>query len=233
LNQGEFNPIPIPTARIISSTPDKPAAQAALTYARLSQDAYETNGVTAAGYRRESTVERNSGFAAAVFVKAQSGSVPKEIVIAYRGTEPTSGRDWATDIGANYMRPGGSVYPRQYAEALELYQSVRAANPEARIILTGHSLGGGLASYVGNQTAQPVVTFNAARNAFSEGGSGVNQTNFAVVTDFVGGPYMQSPAGSGSLPGRNYSLSGTPNQNSVLGAHGMDDVIAGLERAAQ
>ena len=233
LRQRDYNPIPIPKAQIISSTPDKPAAQAALTYARLSRDAYETNGVTADGYRRESTVERNSGFAAAVFVKAQPGSGAKEIVIAYRGTEPTSIRDWTTNVGANFMRPGGSVYPKQYAEALELYQSVRAVNPEARIILTGHSLGGGLASYVGNQTGQPAVTFNAARNAFSERGSGVSQTNFSIASDVVGDPYTQSFTGSGSLPGRNYSLSGTPNQSSIIGAHGMDGVIAGLERAAE
>ncbi|XVF64076.1 hypothetical protein PTKIN_Ptkin09bG0137900 [Pterospermum kingtungense] len=52
---------------------------------------------------------------------------PNLIVVAFRGTSPFSADDWRTDVDISWLR------------------KVLKQNPEARFILTGHSLGGALA----------------------------------------------------------------------------------------
>ncbi len=231
-----YNPIPAPIAKVVSSMPSQIVAKAALPYAQLSSDAYDTKSVTAKDYTRVSAVEKDSGFSASVFEKSLPNG-QKEIVIAYRGTEPTSIKDWVTDIGANYLNPKSAVFSKQYAEAMELYKETRKANPEARIVLTGHSLGGGLASYVSSETGQPAVTFNAARNDYAKVGDRSNQTNFSIVSDVVGDPNTTSFAGSGALPGQSYSLNSSPDQSSAIfgtiRAHSMESVISRIQEAAE
>jgi len=77
-----------------------------------------------------------SGFEAAAF---QNGN---EIVISFAGTYPG---DVAGDLAANFgLATGeGSI---QLKQAADYYLQIKAANPNATITLTGHSLGGGLAA---------------------------------------------------------------------------------------
>lgn len=80
-----------------------------------------------------------------------------EIVVAFRGTEPTD----LEDLGADACI-GLKVVPRRQADdARSFFDSVRQANPESRIVLTGHSLGGFLAKVVASQTGATAITFNA------------------------------------------------------------------------
>ena len=92
------------------------------------------------------------GFEAVAFKRGNN------IVISYAGTNPSDiTGDIAADIG---LATGfGSV---QLLQAAEYYLQVRAANPDATITFTGHSLGGGLAALIGVFFGKRAVTFDQA-----------------------------------------------------------------------
>lgn len=97
------------------------------------------------------TVPRKTGFYAQAFRKGTS------VVIAFAGTD-----DWddvITDVKAFF---GGR--PEQYQEALNFVARVTNDCPAevTSITLTGHSLGGGLASYAALHYKMPATIFNAA-----------------------------------------------------------------------
>lgn len=97
-----------------------------------------------------------TGFEAAAF---QNGT---SIVISFAGTydnplNPLTNPDLQADIG---LATGfGSA---QLVQAAEYYLQVKAANPDATITLTGHSLGGGLAALIGVFFGVPATTFDQA-----------------------------------------------------------------------
>jgi len=80
-----------------------------------------------------------------------------EVVIAYKGTKPTMLSDLRADAGITFY-----VEPVQMKEALRNTQRwLGGLRGVARISLTGHSLGGAIAQYVGSHTGKQFVTFNA------------------------------------------------------------------------
>ncbi len=94
-------------------------------------------------------IDPSTGFEAVSFIKGT------EIVISYAGTGTAI--DWAANIG---LATGyGSD---QLLQAAEYYLQVKAANPNANITFTGHSLGGGLAALMGVFFAKQAVTFDQA-----------------------------------------------------------------------
>jgi Ca2+-binding RTX toxin-like protein len=93
-----------------------------------------------------------AGFEAISF---QNGT---EIVISFAGTYD---KDITGDIAADIALATG-VVSDQLKQAAEYYLQVRAANPGATITLTGHSLGGGLASLMGVFFGEQAVTFDQA-----------------------------------------------------------------------
>jgi hypothetical protein len=78
-------------------------------------------------------------------------------VLAFAGTDPTSVSDW----GANAQQGLGGL-SSQHVQAIGLAQHLAAAVGSDNMVMTGHSLGGGLASTASVATDVPAVTFNAA-----------------------------------------------------------------------
>jgi hypothetical protein len=99
----------------------------------------------------EEHVTKPSGFEAGYFQRGD------EIVISFAGTEPSQPEDLLTDMALAQAKPA-----LQLKEAALYYCKVRADNPDAKITITGHSLGGGLASLIGVFFDEKAVTFNQA-----------------------------------------------------------------------
>jgi hypothetical protein len=101
----------------------------------------------------EMLLDPKSGFKAAMY--QSSFERPPKLVIAYAGTEDKK------DILAD-LRQGVGFKEKQYNEAMDLAKAVVNNTGKDSIDLTGHSLGGGLASAAAVVTGAKGYTFNAA-----------------------------------------------------------------------
>ncbi|GAA2743428.1 hypothetical protein GCM10009868_17160 [Terrabacter aerolatus] len=90
------------------------------------------------------------GFDAAVYRNADG-----RYVLAYAGTTTMS--DWRTNA-----EQGVGLPSEQHLRAIHLAQDVSRSVGAENMVITGHSLGGGLASTASIATDVPAVTFNAA-----------------------------------------------------------------------
>lgn len=140
------------------------AAVEAYPYAQMSNNAYADAGRYALG--PEFTTVRDVpndkiGFAYSLFERRSGGQL-REVIIAFRGTEFTSLRDWGL----------GNIMAAQNAEGLKLYESVRASTPaDVPVNVTGHSLGGGIATHVSLRHANvKTYIFNASPRFWKSGG---------------------------------------------------------------
>lgn len=114
---------------------------------------------------------------------AQQYSAGAEIVISYRGTDEFADRihGWPVALGG---------LPSQALQAAQFYQLIAGGiDPDPNIVLTGHSLGGGLAGFVGSIYGVGSVGFDhmpfewAAENLYVLAHS-------SVVLDFLGSPHI-------------------------------------------
>lgn len=176
--------------------PISQASLEALPFARLANAAYSTPDKTADGWRlkadwtavladalaisnpkamdRLARLGGRSGFSAAIYEKGG------RFVLTFRGTEGTSdASDWVTNVEqATGLRVGN-----QYDFALRI---VRAAQHQYGddLVLTGHSLGGGLAQYSAWKfPALRAITFNAAPIARTPSSAGNLPNVVNVVVD--------------------------------------------------
>jgi len=124
----------------------------AVERARLAADVYNTEGAPEGWTRLENRPNDSTGFYAAVYQSNIDGS----IVVAYRGTEPTTSGDW---FQANLPQGMGNGSP-QHAEAASFAREMQAKY--GNVEFTGHSLGGGLAATGAMATGGNATTFNAA-----------------------------------------------------------------------
>lgn len=92
---------------------------------------------------------QGSGFLAVVYGDGQGRHV-----LAYSGTDEN--KDWLTNFGQ-----GLGFETSQYNQAMALARQAKVAFGQDMVI-TGHSLGGGLAAAAAVATDTPAVTFNAA-----------------------------------------------------------------------
>lgn len=83
-------------------------------------------------------------------------SVTGEMVLSFRGTDDAKG-DLFNDIVQ-----GAGVTTDQYANALKLAETLNLNFPNKSITVTGHSLGGGLASIAALKLGTDAIIFNAA-----------------------------------------------------------------------
>lgn len=88
-------------------------------------------------WHRVASVESRSGLLIDVYADAHLLADSREMVIAYRGTDAASARDWRNNLALRE--------PPQYREAYRHIKALRTKYPNAKITATGHSLGGGIA----------------------------------------------------------------------------------------
>ena len=159
-----------PTAApVVVQSVDAQLAREVLDYALLSQAVYDLgtdkykapNGWEAVGLpglvcllnpKKAAFIDVESGFKVSTFVKG------KKLVVVFQGTNPNEAVDWTTDF---FTLKG--VKTAQYQEAL-LYAGkiIEQAGNNYDIVMAGHSLGGGLATYAALYYDKPAIVFNAA-----------------------------------------------------------------------
>ncbi|WP_404386993.1 WXG100 family type VII secretion target [Humibacillus xanthopallidus] len=98
------------------------------------------------------SLEGPGGFQAGIYRDADGG-----YVLAFAGTDPASVEDWGTNL-----QQGVGALSGQHGQAIGLAEQLSRAVGSDNVVLTGHSLGGGLASTASVATDLPAVTFNAA-----------------------------------------------------------------------
>lgn len=93
-----------------------------------------------------------SAFRARVYVKGEGAAA--QYVVSFRGS--TDASDWRANAQQALGLPSD-----QYARALMIAKAV-GRHPDANVTITGHSLGGGLASAAALASGRDAATFNAA-----------------------------------------------------------------------
>ncbi|MGK6354109.1 lipase family protein [Sphingomonas sp. DT-207] len=93
-----------------------------------------------------------SAFRARVYLSGEGASA--QYVVSFRGS--TDASDWKANAQQAVGLPSD-----QYARALMLAKAI-GRHPDANVTLTGHSLGGGLASAAALASGRDAATFNAA-----------------------------------------------------------------------
>lgn len=195
---------------------------------------------TAAGRADLINAAAKSGFNAEVY-RGPNG----DITIAYKGTTASLG-DLSTDYRAWKAQTPDQF--DQFSIAKELAILVKNKFQTSHIAVTGHSLGGALATYVGQQVPgiSKVVTFNPANFGILSAATraGTDQINIIVPRDWIGDPRVtSSPTGLGSLSGKTYSIDSTTTTPQsqlsiiegkwdpyvVVSTHALSGIIGGLK----
>ena len=96
-----------------------------------------------------------TGFSGTVFKDPVSG----EYIIAFRGTDDL--KDLAADFSDMLIDLNNRQFKSAMEFAIEQIKAILASDPNAKISLTGHSLGGSIAQFVAYKTGLKAVTFHA------------------------------------------------------------------------
>lgn len=140
------------------------------------------------------------GFYAVFFRKVSN----QEPIFAIRGTDMYVGRTGIgdlSDLGADAQLAAGSV-PHQFYDADKHIKEIQNRSPGRSFYVTGHSLGGGLASLVGAKYRVPTVTFNAPgmRNSYASLISGASPASIGALSMATMPPTMMyMPVGMPSV----------------------------------
>lgn len=135
-----------------------------LPYAQLADAIYDFNNTSVAGWELIYQESKDSGMQAGIYSNPETG----DLVLAFRGTEtcdfPCSfneTKESVLDLAADALLSFGESGP-QFRHAFNLAQTLVEQFPERNIIVTGHSLGGGLAQAVGAAFKLTTYAFNSA-----------------------------------------------------------------------
>ena len=119
--------------------------------------------------------DSNSGFRA-VALKS-TDPTDHRVIVAFAGTGGSlTGPDWQTDF-----KQGAGLPTRQYDQAVDFADKWKATDGN-NVILTGHSLGGGLASYAALKTNLHATAVNAAPLALDH--LSINPADYTRVTQY-------------------------------------------------
>lgn len=145
------------------------------------------------------------------------------VIVAYAGTTFDDLKDWKANLGQ-----GAGLTTRQYTQAVDFASKWKATNGND-VILTGHSLGGGLASYASVKTDLHATAINAAPLALNH--LGLNPFDALRITQyFVPGEVLTVENNANPLdirPGFAVEVRGKGSifdPRSVIGNHNLDSV---------
>lgn len=100
-----------------------------------------------------------TGLEAEVWVQVDPETGERTYVLVFEGTQMTE--DGGADWGANFQNAFGFGVPAQHEQALELALDFQEAyGDEGDLVVAGHSLGGGLATFAGLGAGIETVTFS-------------------------------------------------------------------------
>lgn len=101
------------------------------------------------------SLESTSGFGLLLYGNRPTAAESSDLVVAYRGTDFESLDDWGNNLSPKE--------PMQYKQAFSHLNELRKLNPSAKITVTGHSLGGGIALNMSMRMREiDAVAFNAS-----------------------------------------------------------------------
>ena len=163
------------------------------------------------GLRDQVWEDKDSGFAAAMF-RSDDG----KMVLAYRGTDER--KDWKANL------PQGLGFETtQYNQAHRLAQAVRNTYGPGGFEVTGHSLGGGLASFASVTTGAPATIFNAAGlhpKTARRVGADLSDADGLIESYHVEGELLtslQSVPGAREALGKRYNLPMPTSMSEIVG----------------
>lgn len=166
---------------------DTPAAD----FAALTRDVYRDSAKGSRVYawtRQNFLGDPSNGFFAAAYQTPRT----RRLVVAFRGTQPTSMIDWQNNL-ANTAGWSSRQWDSQLNTAIAYFRAVRTLYPASSCAVCGHSLGGFLASMVAIREHVLGVTFNPAPLGASGlgtwlgGGDPPRLVNFRLKGDVVSG----------------------------------------------
>jgi len=198
------------------------AAAEAFPYAQMSTNAYIDGDRYDLGpdyTNTENSPNDDIGYAYSVFERREAGRLT-EVIIAYRGTEGLTGIDMSQ----------GNILGRQNARGLATYERIRAAtDPAVPVNVTGHSLGGAIATFVSLRYGNVrTYIFNSSPRFWARGAIPVNRrlsiVEYGEILKVLRLPGREAP--------QTYiSINCTPGINPV-GDHGIRPLADCLTRIA-
>lgn len=136
----------------------------------LCNDVYNTTNNAPTGWKRLFSFDQYMGFFAALYQNTYDSTI---YVLSFRGTDPNALIEFSKDAIVDMVQALFGVFDAQYSQATEVTNNVLTnfiiplEKHGAKLYLTGHSLGGGLASYAhvtvsNNSNIVATYIYNAA-----------------------------------------------------------------------
>ncbi len=214
--------------RKLLSTQQLAAAERTYLYALMANNAYDDGGqYTIPGWTRVARYESTSGLGLDEYKRDAPG--PLEMVVAFRGTNFTSLKDWKTNAAL--------IEPWQHSEAYDHIAKLRQAHPDARLTVTGHSLGGAIALNMSYRfDGLSAYAFNSSPRAFfaAEGKTNVRVLAWETgeILNAIRKPWLAVRMQDGERLNFNFMKYNWHNSLKPIAEHGMYGLSRGLMLSA-
>jgi hypothetical protein len=135
------------------------------------------------GWETWSRHREKSGLDWALFINKRE----RKVILAFRGTEQWLQDLIEADLGGVLVQVPVRQYTEAASKALQVRSLIEQFDPGLRLILTGHSLGGGLAQYAGAVNHMEAVTFNPAwvNRATLQWGCGISRCDVSRIRSYL------------------------------------------------